>query len=88
MNTITTKYLPPTTHKGARIVATTASGIRKTISYSYELGDNFECHAEAVHALNEVLHWQGEMVAGGAFKGDGYVFVFTTDNKIVLEATK
>ena len=83
MNTIQTKFLSPTTTKGARIKATTESGISKTISFPYEL-DGFECHALAVKELNKKLAWKGDMVACSINNGDGFVFVFSEDNKITL----
>ncbi len=73
MQTITTKYLGATNTLGARIKATTSSGISKTISYPYELSGS-ECHIKALRALNEQLEWSGDMTYSST--NTGYVFAF------------
>jgi hypothetical protein len=82
MNTsqaITTKYLPCTNTKGSRIQAKTASGIKVTISYPYELS-GVDCHALAAETLAKQLGWlesgtvfEHQYAAGGT--STGYVFV-------------
>ncbi len=70
---ITTKHLPATNTKPARVKATTASGISLTKSYPID-GDHEYGHKNAALALCQKLGWTGEIV-GGATR-DGYVFVF------------
>lgn len=74
---ILTKYLPPTNSRGARIKATSASGLSVTIPYEYELS-GVDLHAVAVKKLCEKLNWSGELVAGGT--DVGYAFVFIVDS--------
>ena len=76
MQTITTKYLGATNHKGTRIKATTSSGVSKTISYNYEKS-SIKNHEWAIHELNLKLAWNGELVGGSPNKsGDSYIWVF------------
>lgn len=76
---IETKKLGVTERNGARIVATSASGIKVTIDYPYELS-GVNCHAKAAEKLARQLKWiEPEMsfsqqYAAGATK-TGYVFV-------------
>lgn len=73
MQAIETRYLGPTNHRGARIKATTASGISKTVPYDHALS-GMACHWEAARALAESLGWSaGEYVGGGT--KSGYVFI-------------
>ena len=84
MQTITTKYLGSTTHRGSRIKATTSSGISRTVSYKHEL-NQLPNHARAVHKLNEQLNWSGEMVSGSPDDtGDNYIWVFRNSDSINL----
>ena len=84
MQTITTKYLGSTTHRGSRIKATTSSGISKTVSYKHEL-NQLPNHERAVHKLNEKLNWSGEMVSGSPDDtGDNYIWVFRNSDSINL----
>lgn len=69
---ITTKYHGPTNTKGARISATTESGIRITIGYPYELSGE-ACHRKAAEALCAKMGWNRRLVAGATKRG--YVFV-------------
>lgn len=73
MKAISTHYLEPTDHRGARIVATAEGGHRVTVSYPYELSGT-DVHAVAAVALARKLHWKGTLIGGGTAKG--YVFVF------------
>lgn len=79
LQAITTKYLPCTNTKGSRIQAKTASGIKVTISYPYELS-GVDCHALAAETLARQLGWiesgtvfEHQYAAGGT--QTGYVFV-------------
>lgn len=69
---ITTKYLGPTDHRGARIKASASAG-SITIPYSHELGPQGS-HEAAARALADKFGWAGNMVGGGTL--DGYCFVF------------
>ncbi len=76
---IETKKLGATERRGSRIVAKTASGIKVTIDYPYELS-GVDCHAKAAEALARQLAWIEPAVsfeqqyAAGSTQG-GYVFV-------------
>ena len=70
---ITTKYHGPTNTGGSRISATSASGIRVYVPYSYELSVD-ECHDQAAEALCTKLGWTGQMVGGCNVTGNVYVF--------------
>ena len=78
MKAITTKYLSPTDHKGARIVADDSDGNRVTISYPYELSGE-DVHRKAADALCEKMGWSGQLIAGWTKRG--YVFVFAGEVK-------
>ena len=79
MFVITTRYLSPTTKRGARIKAE-AGDFTATVPYSHELSDLYR-HYEAVKALVEKhkLNWDIKTMtwgyAGGS-KGGQYVFCF------------
>jgi hypothetical protein len=75
MQSITTKYIGPRNVRGARIKATTTTGLSVTIPYDHALGLD-ENHEKAVQALARKLKWTGRMVAGGAMGGGGNVYVF------------
>jgi hypothetical protein len=75
MQAITTKYHGPTHTRGARITATSESGLRATIGYPHEL-DGERCHRVAVLALCKKIGWTGELIAAGLRHG-GYVYVWT-----------
>ncbi len=77
MQTIETRYCGPTNTKGARIIATTASGLRFIIPYC---GDDGEaCHRRAATELAESLGWLADkkLVCGATARG----YVFTLVNK-------
>lgn len=86
---IVTKYLGPTNHRGARIKATIASGAKAyTMPYNYEL-DTDDNHAAAAHELAQRLGWGGEYIGGHT--ATGMVFVknsppaFTVANRVKLQ---
>jgi hypothetical protein len=70
MQAITTKYLGPTNHKGARIKATCQAG-SVTIGFPYADDD----HAHACAALLAKLGWTGHWVSGGLPDGTGNAYV-------------
>jgi hypothetical protein len=79
LQSIETKKLGPTDTRGSRIIAKTASGIRVTIGYPYELS-GVDCHALAAETLARKLKWiepevafSSRWIAGGTKAG--YVFV-------------
>ena len=78
MNTcqsIETRYVGPTNHRGSRIVATSASGHR--LIHDWEHGLNIEAnHYAAAKALQAKLEWE-PIVAGGSTKA-GYVWLVST----------
>lgn len=79
LQAIETKRLGATDRRGVRIVAKTASGIKVTIDYPYELS-GVDCHAKAAEALARQLAWIEPEVpfeqqyAAGSTQA-GYVFV-------------
>lgn len=74
MQSIYTKYLPPTNFRGARIKATATGGCTATISWDYalELAAN---HRLAAEKLASSLKWRGRWVGGASKDDDGYVYV-------------
>ena len=78
MNTrqaIETRYISPTNHRGSRIVATTASGIRLIHDWDHRL--NIEAnHYAAAKALQEMLEWE-PIKAGGSTRA-GFVWLVST----------
>lgn len=71
---ITTKFIGPTNHKGARVKAVAQAG-SITVSWDYRLGidDN---HRVAASVLMEKFSWSGKLVGGWDHKENG-VFVIT-----------
>ncbi len=80
MQTITTKYIGPTNHRGARIRAVTASGQALTLPINHSYSDG-RCHAEAALELCKRLGWSGELVSGSTSRG--YVFVFVSGDRYI-----
>jgi hypothetical protein len=72
MQTITTKYISPTNHTGARIKATSSGGISMTRSYEYGMSTE-ENHEEVAMALAERLDWDYDFAVGDT--PTGFVFV-------------
>lgn len=74
MQSITTKYLGPTNHRGSRIKARTYTG-RCSVTVQWEYGISAsENHAAAAKALADLLGWSGDWVMGET-DASGYVFV-------------
>lgn len=83
MQAIHTKYIPASNVKGARIKATSDSGLNVTVSYDHALSGHL-VHFEAVKALvaKHKLEWAiDNMCYGGSSEGKGYTFVFA-DSKV------
>lgn len=86
---ITTKYLGPTDHKGARFVATDGDGNRVVVPYNYEHQAEGN-HIAAATALCEKMKWKGTLVHGGLLKNGrsvGEVFVWYSDRDTVTVQT-
>ena len=81
MQTITTKFHGPTDTLGARISATSTSGIRVYVGYEYGLSGNGP-HDVAVIKLCNKLDWTGTFIIGGT--DTGYVYVFSTDTTLTV----
>lgn len=78
MNTrqsIETRYVGPTNHRGSRIIANTASGKRLTHHWDYSIGIEAN-HYAAAKALQAKLDWE-PIVAGGSTKA-GFVWLVST----------
>lgn len=74
MKAITTKYLPATNTKGARIAAFDGDGNRATIGYPHELS-GISVHMKGCRALCEKMGWVGSLHSGWQKPGV-YVHVF------------
>jgi hypothetical protein len=72
MQTITTKFLQPTNSTGARIKATSSSGISMTRTYEHGMSTE-ENHEEVAMALAERLEWDYDFAVGDT--ATGFVFV-------------
>lgn len=70
---ITTRYLGPTDHRGARIKAQAAAG-QVVHNWDYALNSS-ENHRAAALLLCRQLGWEGE-IAGGVVHDGSYAFVF------------
>ena len=73
---ITTKHHGPTRTRHSRSSATSASGVRIYVPYSYDLSGKTidECHDQAAEALCTKLGWTGQMISGNNITGNVYVF--------------
>lgn len=69
---IETRYIGPTNHRGSRIVATTPGGHRLIHNYDYALNVDGN-HYAAADKLREKLDWPA-IVAGGSTKA-GYAWL-------------
>lgn len=77
MKAITTKYLPATNTKGARIAAFDGDGNRITVSYDHRCSAQ-GAHAGAAIALCEKMGWK-PYFSSGWLKGAVYVHVLSAD---------
>ena len=69
---IETRYVSPTNHRGSRIIATTPGGHKLTHHWNYEF--NIEAnHYAAAEALRAKLDWPSIKAGGSTAKG--YAFV-------------
>jgi hypothetical protein len=76
MQTISARYLSATNYKGARVVASTTSGVKLTIPWDHEK-DPAGNYATAAAALRDSLGWWRDEMIGGDTK-DGMIFVFVS----------
>lgn len=74
MQAVFTKFLGPTTYRGARIRVTTGGGITKIIPCDDRKG-HLENHRLAVLKVLKELDWTGKWVAGDLKTGFAYVRV-------------
>jgi hypothetical protein len=72
VQTITTKFIQPTTNTGARIKATSSGGISMTRAYEHGMSTE-ENHEEVAMALAERLDWDYDFAVGDT--PTGFVFV-------------
>ncbi len=71
---ILTRYLGPTNHRGARVIATAGGGLKLTLSWNHALNEQRN-HQAAARTLADRLQWRwGPHWFGGGTK-DGYCFV-------------
>ena len=80
MQTITTKFLQPTGHTGARIKATSSSGISMTRNYEHGMSTE-ENHEEVAMALAERLEWDYDFAIGDT--ATGFVFVPVDHSRLI-----
>lgn len=81
MQTITTKYLPATNFRGARVKASHTAGAQ-SVTLSWDYGLNSEAnHRMAASALAHKLDWAGEWI-GGCLNERGNVYVLVTGDTI------
>jgi protein involved in temperature-dependent protein secretion len=80
MKAITTRYQPPTTHRGARIVAT--DGDRNAVSLPYDYAGPDIAHAKAALALCKKMGWAGELHSGHT--STGRVFVWHDSGSTII----
>lgn len=86
--TITTKYLGPTSHKGSRIAATSSSGIRVIIPWDEGLNDR-DNHKEALKTLlKKVGDGWGLCWVGGRTRDNSVIWVDSSLVEQACEATK
>ena len=71
---IETRYVGPTNHRGSRIIATTPSGHKLTHAWNYEFNSDAN-HYAAAEALRAKLDWPSIKAGGSTAKG--YAFVTT-----------
>lgn len=72
MIAITTKYIGPTNHRWARVVAVSGNGHRLFWSWDHALSAEGN-HSAAAEALASKYQWHGRWIAGGT--DNGYCFV-------------
>jgi hypothetical protein len=70
---ISTRYLGPTNHRGARIKVTAEAGAL-TVSWDHSLNVD-ENHAKAAKAFADRWDWGGVWIGSPSPDGKGYVFV-------------
>mgnify|MGYP001280165235 CR=1 FL=1 len=83
MQTIETKTLQPTNHRGARIKAMHTSGL-ETVTIEMNYGKDCKVnHQDAARKLKAKLNWKGEMHGGATARGMAWVFV--NDDSLCLK---
>ena len=74
MKAIETRYLGPTSTKGARIVAHDGDNNRIVVGYTATL-TLIKSYRVAAEALRDKMGWSGELVGGATKRGYTFVFV-------------
>jgi hypothetical protein len=74
MKAITTKYLGPTTYKGARIVAFDGDKNRRYFPYPHELSAE-AAHTKCAYLFQTAMRWPNASLATGWQSGATYVHV-------------
>jgi len=82
MKAITTLYLGPTDHRGARITAFDLDGNRATVPYPYELSGH-KAHRVAVKALMDKMGWTGVLSYGALKNGYAWTFFSPSDAEVI-----
>jgi hypothetical protein len=80
MQTITTKFIQPTSNTGARIKATSSGGISMTRAYEHGMSTE-ENHEEVAMALAERLAWDYDFAVGDT--ATGFVFVPVDHSRLI-----
>lgn len=83
MQTIETKYIGPTNHRGARIKATATHGASVTVPYPHELSES-DRHSLAARKLAAKLNWTGDMIGGWTARGMVWTFTDRASPRITL----
>lgn len=69
---IETKYIGPTNHRGARIKATSGSGLTVTVEWNYAANPE-ENHLVAAKILCAKYGWSADLIGGSTIKGFCFV---------------
>lgn len=77
MQTITTKYMGPTNHRGSRVKARSTMGAYVVLSWDYALGTDAN-HDRAACELASQLGWLGRW-CGGDLNDSGRVYLHPAD---------
>ena len=76
LQAITTRYLPPSNRRGARVKAIASCG-SLILAWDHSEASDYRQHWRAAETLIERQEWQGKWVGGGLPDSmrDSYVFV-------------
>jgi hypothetical protein len=82
MQSIITKFISPSNHRGSRIAARSTTGIRKIYPYNNKLKPEAN-HASAALSLVKFLDWEGELI-GGDIADSEKAWVFTDKGNPII----